>query len=547
MFEEVEVSLAAETRERKRALGIYYTPQRAAEILARWAIKSADDLVLEPSFGGCAMLSAAIAVFVSHGNQEPASQLFGYDIDDSAFDHLARMGIINLQEHFQKGDFLTSEASGLLVDAVLANPPFVSYQRLDLGQRKIVGDIRKKYLPSLHRKASLWAYFLLHAMSFLRTGGRMAFVLPNAIGTADYARPILSFLEKKFAKVELFHVTEQLFIQTGADERVSLLLLDGHTPEGRASPAKTRRIDILNIRELETFETRESHETETLRIHDVRKYAAEALASLSGVAFDYLGNVAEVRIGEVVGDISYFARARTEWTREGIGQEYLVPLLTRAAQAPGLGTNGPVGEGRIRYLLIPPAKVKKVNVKAYLEKYGEAAILANQTFSRRKVWFRCSYEKNADAFIGSMNHEFPRIVANDARISASNAFYKITVCGPREYAHWLPAISLTTPMRLSAELLGRVRGSGGIKLEPSDVKKLIIPATLPNLSSSEFQELQSKLDSLVRAGEIESANSLADSYVFIRTGLLDETVIAKLRSMRLSLTHYRFGAAAKNG
>ncbi len=545
LADEAGTVITAAERQRKRALGIYYTPRQAAEILARWAIRSVDDRVLEPSFGGCAMLSAAVTVFTKLGNQQPANQLFGYDIDDEAFEHLARMGINNKQGNFRHQNFLLSDSSGIKVDAVLANPPFISYQRLDSEQRLIIEEIRKEHLPTMHRKASLWAYFLLHSLSFLRTGGRMAFVLPNSIGMADYSREILKFLEHKFASVELIHVAEQLFIQTGADERVTLLLLDDYLPESVNSRASIKVYDVKNIQELEKNKTFDDIEKNESGMKQVRESASGKLSSLEGISFYALGDIADIKIGEVVGDIKFFVKTKKEWYNKEIYDEYLAPLLTRSAQIPGLSTAGATIDGRIPDLLMPPKDVSVHSINEYLDKYDENAKKSNRTFSKRSEWFKCSYSTEADAFIGSMNHELAKIVGNDARISSSNAFYKIIIHGSSEYGRWLPAISLTTPMRLSAELFGRIRGSGGIKLEPSDVKKLIIPVNLPDLSYEEFISFQQKLEILVQAGEIESASHLADSYIYLRTGILDAAVLSDLRLSRLKLTRYRLGSACR--
>src|SRR5229473_3431623 len=74
--------------DRHPALDIYYTPNRVAEILARWAIRDENDTVLEPSFGGCALLEAAIARLLAVGCAEPGAQLSGFDVDPGAFAHL---------------------------------------------------------------------------------------------------------------------------------------------------------------------------------------------------------------------------------------------------------------------------------------------------------------------------------------------------------------------------------------------------------------------------------------------------------------------------
>ncbi len=43
----------------KKRHGVFYTPDPASRLLTKWAIRSAADRVLEPSFGGCGFLQAA--------------------------------------------------------------------------------------------------------------------------------------------------------------------------------------------------------------------------------------------------------------------------------------------------------------------------------------------------------------------------------------------------------------------------------------------------------------------------------------------------------
>lgn len=528
-------------KDRRRALGIYYTPPEAAKILARWAIRSPEETVLEPSFGGCAMLSAAVSVFAALGNHSPSKQLYGYDVDAVAFKYLNQMGIDNAEGHFKKQDFLRSNADGTQVGAVLANPPFISYHRLNENQRRLTEKLRQKYFPQLPKLASLWVYFLLHSLSFLRPGGRMAFLLPTAVGTADYARPLLTFLQQRFSGVELVHVNERLFIQAGADERISLLLLGNYAPDGlpRTTPLRTRNIASIEeagLPETSTC-TSEPHSMDL----DVRDLAINALSQL-GHALISLGSVASVKIGEVVGNINFFVKPMSEWRKQKITSIYLVPLFTRSVQIRGIYM--PTAEelekpSAIPYLLLPPERQLPKAIENYLAQYPEEDIETNKTFKKRDTWYRCSYASDAHAFIGSISHDYPRIIGNCNGISCSNAFYKIVLQQPIDMAAWLPILSITTPFRLSAEILGRVRGSGGIKLEPSDVKRLCIPKQLPRLSKDDLEALREKIGTLIRAGELDSAGQLADSQVFLIPGLIDAQTMSKLRLMRLDLTGRR--------
>lgn len=536
-------------RDRRRALGIYYTPPEAAKVLARWAIRHPDELVLEPSFGGCAMLSAAVNVFQSLGNSQPSKQLYGFDVDPDAFAHLASIGIDNVSGNFKHLDFLCSSAESVRVDAVLANPPFVSYHRLNENQRRLIEKVRQKYFPALHKKASLWAYFLLHSLSFLRPGGRMAFVLPNAIGTADYSRPLLDFLREHFAQVELVHVSERLFIQAGADERISLLFLSDYRPNGVPCPEPLRLRDIVRVREIADFNDSTINASGHPKIVDVRSKAEKAIENLQKNGFDELGSVASVRIGEVVGDVRFFVRPLSEWLRLRIDKGYLQPILTRSGQIRGCYLPKENGEGlsSVPYILLPPEHNLPDEISAYLAQYPEEAVAANKTFKKRPYWYRCSYTRDADAFIGSMNHDYPRVIGNESGISCSNAFYKISLNKRPELSSWLPILSLTTPMRLSAEVLGRVRGSGGIKLEPSDVKRLCIPSVLPNMAEDEFQTFRARINEMLVQGELDAASQLADSQVYLQPKLIDIQTMYQLRLLRLSLSSYRLTTPKRDG
>lgn len=532
-----------EERARRKALGIYYTPPDVAKVLARWVIQHPDEVVLEPSFGGCSMLSAAVDVFHALGNRSPSRQLYGFDIDEAAFLHLAEMGVDNSEARFRKADFLQCQADDLQVDAVLANPPFVSYHSQNEQQRQLTEKLRQKYFPKLPRLASLWAFFVLHSMSFLRPGGRMGFVLPIAIGTTDYGRVLLGHLATLFAKVELVHVGERVFAQAGTDERIALLLLSDYCPGGVETPQPAEVSYISRIAgEKDGNAVCLDHHL-TTQATDV---AAEATAKLDlmmeGGQLIELGSIASVRIGEVVGDIPFFVKTRSEWRALKISEKYLSPLLTRASQVSGLSarTDGVKGsQVTIPDLLLPPVNRTPKSIDSYLSLYAQEEIDTNRTFEKRSVWYRCSYDSTADAFIGSMNHEYPKVIGNDDGISCSNSFYKITLVDHKAYAAWLPMLSLSTPFRVSAEICGRVRGSGGFKLEPSDVKRLALPSTLPKLSKSDFKELRARVDKLLCQGELDAAGQIVDAVVYLRTRVVSASTMNALRANRMSLTARR--------
>src|SRR4051812_42375890 len=70
-----------ELSERKR-LGVFYTPDPLARVLAEWALAGNAGPILDPSFGGCSFLRAALDCLVSAGIRDGARFIHGVDSDE---------------------------------------------------------------------------------------------------------------------------------------------------------------------------------------------------------------------------------------------------------------------------------------------------------------------------------------------------------------------------------------------------------------------------------------------------------------------------------
>ena len=236
----------------RREIGAYYTPATLAEALCSWAILRTSDTVLEPSFGGCSFLKSSKARLEELGCLDPNRQLFGCDVDPVAFEYLFDdLGLAQLHGHFLLTDFLSVSPNDFSArfDAVVGNPPYVRHHEFKADQRQSARKIREIELPSLSGLANLWAYFVVHACQFLKTGGRVAWLLPSAFEYADYSKQITTFLCKNFAQVTVARLTERVFKSEGADEATIVV-----TATGWRSPQKqhrqVRRIELSSLQDL---------------------------------------------------------------------------------------------------------------------------------------------------------------------------------------------------------------------------------------------------------------------------------------------------------
>lgn len=512
----------------RRELGIYYTPQTAAGILAEWAIRTAEDTVLEPSFGGCALLRAAISRLQSLGCKNAARLLFGFDLDQTAFAHLdCLLSGRPESEQFKKQDFLRSRPRGPLVSAVLANPPFVSYRRMTEKQRNSVKGWSNKYGWPFAQDAGLWAYFLLHSLNFLKPGGRIAFILPSSINQADYAAPIRSFIAGKFENVRLISVHEQLFVQAGAVERTAILLAEGYMAKG---PADLHELEVSDLAELATAITNARPDLPIDARTTIRSYLKS-----KGSAVE-LGSFAKISIGEVVGDVKFFVRSRDEWDVIGIPRTDRKPIVQGATTLEGLVLRK--DEIRSLPMLFHPASQRLTpTTQNLLQTYSPQKREKNSTFRKRPLWYKATYANDARGFIPNVSDSGPRFVVNSGQVSCTNSVYKVFAVEGCDWAPESLAIAFQTSIaQLSAELLSRTLGSGGLKLEPSDLARLLVPATVMTMKRQQAKEALAKMDLMFRRGDRTGVRELADRLLLLDPGLLSpdnyQVLLAELSKNR---------------
>ena len=171
----------------RRLLGAFYTPDALATVLTRWALDGCAGSVLDPSYGGCAFLRAAVDVLREQGTIHPERLVYGVDVDPQCATY-AR-GLVAPRNHIT-ADFLSlrpHSTRGAPFKAIVGNPPYVRHHWLRGMKRRAARAALKRAGVALRATASTWAYFVVHAVSFLAPGGQLAMLVPEAVLQADYA------------------------------------------------------------------------------------------------------------------------------------------------------------------------------------------------------------------------------------------------------------------------------------------------------------------------------------------------------------------------
>ena len=244
----------------RHRLGQFYTPPPIAELIVKWAVRSHEDVVLDPAAGSGTFLVKTYQrlmelksehykkVKVQKGSgaihKEILSQLYADDINPFPA-HLTSMNLAMRDVRFP-----TSEMNVIIEDffnlrskthvfapyviktpkeeikryikiptfnAVVANPPYTRWveipEKTQKSINKSIGELLKKYKLSggIGKETGIYVHFIMHAYDFLKKNGRLAMIVSNSWLQADYGVNFGKFLLDHFKVKAVIDFNQKLF------------------------------------------------------------------------------------------------------------------------------------------------------------------------------------------------------------------------------------------------------------------------------------------------------------------------------------------------
>ena len=439
--------------------------------LVRWVAHAESDLLLDPACGDGRFIAA-----------HPHS--VGVERDGQAASVAKERSPLS---RVHTGDFFdwaiqTSER----FDCAAGNPPFIRYQTFRGEVRERALRLSAKFGAQFTGLTASWAPFLLVTASLLRPGGRMAFVVPAAIGHAPYAAPLIEYLIRSFASVQIVAVREKLFPELSED--CWLLYADGRggaTEEIRFSVVDWFVLSPEPPRQAVTVPVTEWRRTWNRRLRPyllnerVRGlYQSIAVRQDSRVFSD----LAEIRIGYVSGANRFFHLRPSEADSWRIPDDYLQPTVRNGRVLPHREVTVATIEEWLRrdepimLLRVPKNAELPPSVANYLA--TEQGRRARQAYKcrTRHPWYSVPDVKVPDFFLTYMSGRAPSLVRNSASATCTNALHAVRV--HREGDVDLIERRWSSPfVRLSCELEGHPLGGGMLKLEPREAARVVLPCT----------------------------------------------------------------------
>jgi len=469
-----------------------YTPADLAEAIVRALGDEPQVSWLEPSHGEGVFVEALARLGVRK------ARIVAVDLDPttSAADSLATT--------FRGVDFLRwASETERRFDRIVGNPPFISIKRLPPTLQKSAAKVLDVSGRPIGRGANVWYAFVLASLGVLRAGGCLAFVLPSAAEFANYSAAIRRAVRETFSSLELYRCTRPLFADV--QEGTLVAIARGYN----APPCMVRR---------KRFETRQGliqglSQSGSRNGHKCPSGTVRWTGSTVT-----LGSVAEVRLGGVTGDVSYFLMTEERRQDLDLPMAALTPVVSKARHLRSAFMNeknwNDLKSSDERIWLFNPSRqvAKRREVKNYLELDSSEGGCTREAYkvSIREPWYRTPLPKAPDAFLSGMSQHGPWLCINQMQgLNATNTLYVVTFrIRSREIWYMWALALLSSIAQRQIRRIGRRYADGLIKYEPGPLSKIKLPKLRLD---ADYKSLYTRAVDAFLGGDLAMAKDIADS------------------------------------
>lgn len=543
----------------KKQLGAFYTPQPMARFIVNWAVRCPDETVMDPGCGEAVFLLEAYQHLVELGASpaQAMSQIRGIEVDEAACDRARRLladASVVAAPSILRADFFQVQPDLFgppAVDVVIGNPPYVRYHQFKGATRQRALQSARRAGVELTRLTSSWAPYLVHAVSFLKPGGRLGMVVPAELLQVDYAEPVRRFLLERFETVTVVTFDERVFPGVLEDTAILLAESDGSAPG-------LRMIRLDNLDDLAALDQSLKAAPIARGAKQARRWTryllpGDSLSAYQGIIETgetvTLGELGAVDIGVVTGNNAYFllSEAKARWWE--IEPEYLTPAAPKPKLMPGARFSVQEwqrlrDEGAPVYLLncqLPPSMAAERRVWRYIERGVERGVHQGYKCRNREPWYAVPGVRVPPAFLTYMAHEIPRLIVNQARVANHNllhgVYFNARGGAPEDVA--LRVVSFyTTLTMLSVELAGRSYGGGVLKLETKESERIRLVEPSDTTRHKLIQALPF-IDECLRRREFDDALAIGDEILLMGQLGMDRSAHEELRRAYQSIRQRR--------
>lgn len=550
-------SITATTDSPQKLRGGYYTPKPIADFICRWAIRSTDEKVLEPSCGDGNFVEAAITRFLDLGlgPEELHGHIQGIELmEEEAAKAKARAASFGLNSTtIVNSDFfrfVRDLPEGATYDVVIGNPPFIRYQNFPEQHRNLAITLMSELGIIPNKLTNIWVPFLVIAANQLTSNGRLGMVIPAELFQVKYAADTRVFLSHFFQRITIVTFTKLVF--QGIQQEVVLLLCEKEAEENQG----IRVVELNSLEELLTLDIARIQEAPIKAIdHSREKWTKYFLnseeielmrATKADERIQTCGSYMQVDVGIVTGRNEFFMLKKQQVEELRLG-EHVQRVVSKSPQLKGIvfseqDFEGNSGDQNTTYLFLPPNLPLDELSPACQEyiAYGESKNHHTGYKCRiRKRWYITPSVRRPHGFALRQVNEFPKLVLNDGSASSTDTIHRV-VFNPGVNQQ-LAVISFLNSLTFAfSEILGRSYGGGVLTFEPTEIEELPLPMLLRE-DAVDFNQI----DLLMRDKKIEQVLDIVDKALLIEQMGYSEAEVMAYRSVWKKLSSRRINRRSK--
>jgi adenine-specific DNA methylase len=528
---------SAPTPTAEKLRGGYYTPLSLATFLADY-VSNAGPRLLEPSCGDGAILRCL-------PEEASVTGVELNEIEAAKASSAVPTATVVEDDFFQ---WLDPTELGTW-DGVAGNPPFVRYQHWAEPTRSMAFDLMRSVSMKPTKLTNAWVPFVVGASLALRTGGRLALVIPAELLQVSYASELRAFLIDEFTELTVLTFRRLLFDRV-LQEVVLLLGVRG------AGPARIRVVECDDADSLPSTDALTALPQAPALRHETEKWTKyflppDEIAALRTVRdglprMTRLGVLADVDVGVVTGRNQFFV-LRPSVTNERELDHHVLPLVSKSAHVAGIRFGASdltvleEADALCRLLAVDASLALADNtaLQSYVEEGEDAEVHLGYKCRIRKQWWSVPSIWRPDAFMLRQIYDHPRVIANDTSATSTDTIHRVRMVNGTSPAA-LAAASINSVTFAFSEVLGRSYGGGVLELEPREAEALPYPDPA-GLSARDIK----KVDVLLRAGKLLDALDYVDQRLLVDRAGMDRELIATLRSVWQRLRDRRLARGRK--
>ena len=483
--------------------GGFYTPQKIADFILRWATNGNEDYdILEPSCGDGSFLKQIRENNFKYKSIK-AVEIIKSEAEKAVKLNLPRSTIMNRDFY----EYCNSTEDRF--DLVVGNPPYIRYQFFDKDQRGEAEKIFTKANMKYSKLTNAWVSFVVGSSLLLKEKGKIGFVLPAELLQVGFAKQLRQYLSNFYNKINIVSFRKLIF--KGLQQEVILLLCEknngnAHLIEHLEVGDETE-LDALDVTKLKSPKKRIDFNSNKWTFYFLKQEEIDFIENiLSKKEILPLRSYAEVEVGMTTGSNQFFT-VSSEVVEEYNLWDYAFPLVGRSVQVPSViltkeDWKRNISSGaRAYFLKFPPLKelTKYDGVLRYLDYGKKNKVDKYYKTSIRDEWHIVPSAWVSDGLFLRRSNIYPKFVINEAKAYTTDTMHRISIKRDARLLD-MKAVNINSLVAsyynslsfASAEISGRSHGAGVLELMPNEVRNILVPY------QEENSKMLRKIDNMMR-------------------------------------------------